>query len=91
MDSFQLQRVRRWAEDSFGTVKCHEVVQRITQNPKFGLYGILFILVAIWLSVRAIRFVQRPQFSRPSTLDLEKLASRQNGFKAPERQPGGAL
>lgn len=84
-----MQQIRRWNKELLDSIKSYEAIQQVIRNPKFGVYGILFMAFTLWLSARVIRIVRRPQLDRSSTPDLEKPASRQAGLKAPERRPGG--
>ena len=65
------------------------IIEKRSIDPKFTLYGLLFILSTIWLVHMAINKLRRTQGERVSSPDLEKPTSRKaSSFKAPDRRLG---
>lgn len=64
-----------------------QVIDRVKNEPKIGLYATCSLVTLIWLLTRLPTFFRKSIPSRPATPDLEKPAAR--SFKALPREPGG--
>ena len=62
-------------------------VQKVSNNPKFVLYGVTLTCLITWLLIRAVQLLRNRTGNMPPTPQLEKAPT--SIFKAPPRIPGG--